>query len=97
MTHELLNNLGLRKLGNIQKTLKFGWVEGEPSAQYPFQKLSFDNGSQKTRKSEYQALLVPSKFTGFLFLVPIILSSIVVFSNFLLVLTKFLPSRKTEY
>ena len=53
------------------------WMETQPSAQSPFQKLNFGSSSQKTPKSRYQTFLVLSSFTGFLYFVPNILPKIV--------------------
>ena len=49
----------------------------ESSTQSPFQKLNFGNSSPKTRKRRYQTFLKLSSFTGFLYFVPNILSTIV--------------------
>ena len=68
----------LRILGNKEILVKSQiWVETEPSAQSPFQKLNLGSSSQKTRKGRYQTFLVLSSFTGFLYLVPNILPWII--------------------
>ena len=78
LPHELPNDLRLRILGNKEILVKSQiWVETEPSAQSPFQKLNLGSSSQKTRKGRYQTFLVLSSFTGFLYFVPNILPRIV--------------------
>ena len=52
-------------------------METQPSVQSSFQKLNFDNNCQKTRKIREQIFEPLSKFTGFLYFVPNILSRIV--------------------
>ena len=49
----------------------------QPSVRSHFQKLNFGNSSPKAPKSKYQTFLDLSSFTGFLYLVPNILSKIV--------------------
>ena len=53
------------------------WVETKPRAQSFFQKLSFAIAAKKTCKGTYQAYLLPSGFTEFLYFVLNILSGIV--------------------
>ena len=78
LPHDLPHDLRLRILGNKEMLGKSQiYVETQPSAQSPFQKLKFGNSSPKTRKSRGQFFLELSSFTGFLYLVPNILSRIV--------------------
>ena len=49
-SHELPNDLRLKKLGNIRKILN---LSREPSIQSPFQKLNVGNSSQNGNKSRY--------------------------------------------
>ena len=51
-------------------------METETSAKSPFQKLNFDNSSQKVRKSRYLSFLTLSNITEFLHIVPNILLGI---------------------
>ena len=53
-------------------------METETSAKSPFQKLNFDNSSQKVRKSRYLSFLTLSNITEFLYIVPNILLGIAV-------------------
>ena len=53
------------------------WVEIWPSAQPPLEKLNFGNTSQKKHDKVEITFLVHSSFTGFLYFVPNILSTIV--------------------
>ena len=77
LPHELPKDLRLRILGNKDIIGKSKiWVGIEPSAQSPFQKLSFGNSSQKTHKSRFQIFLVLFSLTGFLYFVSNILSRI---------------------
>ena len=72
LPHELPHDLGLRVLGN-QEILEQCQirVETQVSALYPFQRLKFDNSSQKVRKSTCQIFLILSNFIGLLYFVPI--------------------------
>ena len=71
LPHELPNGLKLRILGNNEILRKSQiWMETEPSASSPFQKLIFGNSSQETRKSRYQTFLILSSFTGCLYFFP---------------------------
>ena len=51
------------------------WVETQSSAQSFFQKLNFDKGSQKARKTRYQIFVALSNFAAFLYFVPNIFKS----------------------
>ena len=53
------------------------WVETQPSVQFSFQKLNFDNNRQKSRTIREQIFEALSNFNGFLYFVPNILSRIV--------------------
>ena len=88
LPHELPNDVRLRIWGNKEILGKSQiWVETQPSAQSPFQKLNFGSNSQKTRKSGYRTFLVLSSFTEFLYFVSNILPRIV-WANKALVLTR---------
>ena len=64
---ELPNDLRFRILGNKEILEKSQiWMETYTSAQPPFQKLTFDNSSQKTRENRYKTFLALSSFTGFI-------------------------------
>ena len=74
-SHELLNHLGLRILGNQEIFKKCQMqVETQPSAQSCLQKLKLSHSSQKTRNIISQIFLVWSNFTVFLYFMPNILS-----------------------
>ena len=97
LPHELPNDLRLKTLGNKEILRKSQiWVQTQPSAQSPFQKLNFGNSSPKTRKSRYQTFLVLSSFTGFLCFVPNILSEIVAFCGLLWVVPHFVKKMKAH-
>ena len=53
------------------------WVEAQPSAQSPFQKLNADNSCQKHIKLDTAFYEVLPNFTVFLYSLPGILSTIV--------------------
>ena len=55
------------------------WVETQPSAQPPFQKLNVNSSCQKTRKIRYSIFEVLSNLIAFLYFVTNILPRIVVF------------------
>ena len=40
------------------------WAQTQPSGQFPFHKLNFDNSNQNEYKSSYQSFVVLSNFTG---------------------------------
>ena len=78
LPNKLPNDLRLRILRNKEILGKSQiWVETQPNAQSHFQKLKFGNNSQKTCNSSHQNFLFLPSFTGFLYLVPNILSRIV--------------------
>ena len=67
LPHEFPNYLRLRILANKEILGKPQiWVETQPSAQSPLQKVNFGSSSQKTLKSRHQTFLVRSSSTGFL-------------------------------
>ena len=55
------------------------WLETQPSAQSPFQKLNVDNNCQTTRKIRYYIFEVLSNFAVFLKFVPNILARTVIY------------------
>ena len=77
LVHELPNDLRLRILGNQEILEKCQmWVETQPSAQSPFQKLNIDNSCKKHANLD-ATIEALSNFTVFLYFVPNILSRIV--------------------
>ena len=78
LLHELPIVLRLKILGNNKILGKSQiWVETYPCAHSPFKKLNFSNSSPKSHKNRYQTFLDLFSFTGFLYLVPNFLSSII--------------------
>ena len=55
------------------------WVETRPSTQSSFQKLNVDNNCEKRRKIRYYIFEVLPNFTEFLYFVPNIFSTIIVY------------------
>ena len=73
LTHELLNDLKNRTLGNIRKISKQGGTQ--LSVQSPLQKLLFGNTGQKLRRNKYQNFLTLTNFRWFIWFLTNILSS----------------------
>ena len=57
------------------------WAQTQPSGQFPFHKLNFDNSNQNEYKSSYQSFVVLSNFTGLLYFIHNILFGIAKTNN----------------